>query len=519
MMVISETTTGTTIGSSKVWKMMGGLQFRIAMSYVWVTVASLLLLELLVYGVLAANVTVLSDYSQLLFLAQRPAQQYAQAIAQQTPGTILPAHAASVVSHPEKLFILSDQPAPQNATIVPVVTTRLDERKPVSFVLLIAPDGSVLDSSYLPRYPIGQQSSQLLPARASSIHDALAGKMERAIETAATGHIAYVAQPIWKGNHLLGAIYLQIPLALSGMPDIIRISLLFLASAGILILLVVPLGTIFGIVTTRALVLRLRRLIAVTGQFAAGNYAQRLPITRKDEVGQLEGQMNSMAEQLAESIAQRELLSEQNARLAERARISRELHDAVSQDLFSIRTAARGLQTALVNNPVASVLQPYVGILQEAADSMVREMRALLLELRPLQLENLGLRAALEELAAIYRNRLGITIATSISLVQLEQRTEHVLFRCVQEALTNAARHAEATVVSLGLEVKSRMVTCTITDNGNGFSSAESGGQRGLGLMLMQERVRELGGTFVLHSAPGEGTRVCICLPLDKSDD
>ena len=286
------------------------------------------------------------------------------------------------------------------------------------------------------------------------------------------------------------------------------------------ILLLAPLiGGGFGIMTTRGLVRRVRRLVTATTQFANGQYAQHVSVTRNDEIGQLEHQFNRMAEQLAESIAQREMLAEQNARLAERARISRELHDAISQDLFSLRMATGGLQTALAPCAQALELQPYVETLQETTTRMIREMRALLLELRPGQLEQLGLAAALEELATAYRTRLRITVTTSISPVQLDAKTEHTLLRIAQEAFTNAVRHADAATLTLSLQPLPHAVELFIEDDGHGFEIADLEAQHGLGLRLMKERTQELQGTFSLSSAPGGGTRISICLPQEKLDD
>ncbi len=284
--------------------------------------------------------------------------------------------------------------------------------------------------------------------------------------------------------------------------------------------LVTPLiGGFFGTMTTRGMVDRVRNLVTATTQFANGQYAQRVSVTRNDEIGQLEYQFNRMAEQLAESIAQREVLAEQNARLAERARISRELHDAISQDLFSLRMATGGLQTALAPCAQSLELQPYVETLQEATTRMIREMRALLLELRPGQLEQLGLAAALEELAMAYRTRLSITVTTSFTPVQLDAKAEHALLRIAQEAFTNAVRHADATTMTLCLQPLPHAVEFIITDDGKGFEVAELEAQHGLGLRLMKERAQELHGTFSLSTAPGEGTRIHICLPQENLDD
>ena len=256
--------------------------------------------------------------------------------------------------------------------------------------------------------------------------------------------------------------------------------------------------------------------MTATTLFADGNYEQRVSVTRKDEIGQLEQQFNRMAEQLLESIAQRQKLAEQNARLSERSRISRELHDAISQDLFSLSMLAGGLQTAL---PHDSPLQTQVTTLGATTTNTIREMRALLLELRPLQLEDLGLAEGLKELATSYTTRLGITVNTEITSVQLNVKAEHALLRISQEALANAVRHANATTITLSLVPLEKHVTLTISDNGSGFNPDESKIQHGLGLRLMQERVQELNGTFTLQSAPGQGTCICVCLPEEHLCD
>lgn len=278
------------------------------------------------------------------------------------------------------------------------------------------------------------------------------------------------------------------------------------------ILLVAPvIGGLFGTMTTRGMVGRVRKLVTATTQFAHGKYAQRVRVTRNDEIGQLEAQFNRMAEQLEESIAQREMLADQNARLAERARISRELHDAISQDLFSLRMLADGLHMAL---PEDSDLQPQIVTLEQTATNMIREMRALLLEMRPTQLAHLGLAAALEDLAASYRTRLGITVTTTIALVLLEDRVERTLLRIAQETLSNAVRHGDAKVITLSLAPQEDTIVFSIVDNGKGFSLEEGLTQHGLGLRLMQERVHELHGGFELKTTPGQGTCIQVCLPI-----
>ncbi len=281
-----------------------------------------------------------------------------------------------------------------------------------------------------------------------------------------------------------------------------------------------PVGGLFGLITTRSLVRRLHHLVLATTRFSDGDYAQRVQVSRVDEVGQLEHQFNRMAEQLVASIAQRQALAEQNARMQERARISRDLHDAVSQNLFTLRTLIDGLQAAIRAGAEAAALQPHIALLEQTTDTMTREMRALLLEMRPPQLEGLGLVEALQALAEAYTSRLGIAVTTSISpMAALSASTEQTLLRIAQEALSNAARHANATLMSLSLAPREQKVCLTVTDNGRGMNLEESGKAHGLGLRLMQERVQELRGSFMLDTAPGQGTRLEICVPQEEEHD
>jgi signal transduction histidine kinase len=273
---------------------------------------------------------------------------------------------------------------------------------------------------------------------------------------------------------------------------------------------------LFGFFTTRSLVRRIRGLAAATATFAAGHYEQRVAIARRDEIGQLESHFNEMAAQLAESIHARQELAGQNARLAERARIARELHDAISQNLFSLRMVVGGMQRAL---PPESPLTPQIATLQNMAATMIREMRALLLELRPTQLEHLGLAEALQDIATAYRTRLGITVTTSIQSVTLPTPGEQAILRITQEAFANAARHADATNITLELAAQEQTVTLTINDNGRGFQPASNKNQHGLGLRSMHERVAELGGTLLLESTHGKGTHIQVTLPYRPEPD
>jgi signal transduction histidine kinase len=203
----------------------------------------------------------------------------------------------------------------------------------------------------------------------------------------------------------------------------------------------------------------------------------------------------------------------QLAGATERARIARELHDAISQDLFSLRLLAGGLRKAL---PAGSPLRPQVEAMEQTATQTMHEMQALLLELRPVALEDAGLVAALEELCRAYRERLGVTVDTQLEAVVLAPPVEHAVLRVVQEALANAVKHARPTRIRLRLHHQDGQVAVTVSDDGGGFDPSLAEQRHGLGLGLMRERVAELGGSFQLDSTPRNGTTVQVLLPRGR---
>jgi signal transduction histidine kinase len=310
---------------------------------------------------------------------------------------------------------------------------------------------------------------------------------------------------------LLGVVYVQVPAAakLASEPSLWS-ALAPQLGVGLLVLVAaVPVGLAFGLLSTRGLVGRLRRLAATTVVVAQGDYHQRVPVSGGDEVAQLEANLNRMAQRLDAAMA----TERQLAGATERARIARELHDAISQDLFSLRLLAGGLRKAL---PADSPLHPQVETMEHTATTTMHEMRALLLELRPVALEDAGLVAALEELCHAYRERLGVTVDADLEPVELTPAAEHAVLRVVQEALANAVKHAQPTRIRLRLHHQDGQVAVTVSDDGGGFEVARADQRHGLGVSLMRERVTELGGELQLDSRPGQGTSVRVLLPRGR---
>ncbi|MBV9257373.1 MAG: sensor histidine kinase [Ktedonobacteraceae bacterium] len=488
-------------------------------SYVWITIACVLLVEILVIIVVSfISVSLHPDVNTLIPMVEHTAQINANNLTRQLTTKKL----AALKLGDSNVGPFNGITSRDNSINISYVTQRYSDTQQIAFALLITPDDRIAISSYPARYAIKKPVSQLLPYATDAINIAMSGVSGRGkLYTISPGaSVVGAAVPIWSKHHIVGVLYVEAPytnLDWTIAPSALEYILLLLCFSGIAALLFsAPIGGIFGLITTRGLVHRLRNLVSAATLFADGNYEQRVPVTRKDEVGQLEQQFNRMAEQLVESITQRQELAEQNARLSERSRISRELHDAISQDLFSLSMLAGGLQTAL---PHDSSLQAQIATLSTTTTNMIREMRALLLELRPPQIGDLGLIEGLKELANSYSTRLGVTVNTEIEAVQLSMKAEHALLRISQEALTNAVRHANATTITLSLLSLENHIILTIRDDGSGFNPDENKVQHGLGLRLMQERIQELNGTFTLQSVPTQGTRIYICLPQEHACD
>ena len=138
---------------------------------------------------------------------------------------------------------------------------------------------------------------------------------------------------------------------------------------------------LFGILSMRGIIGRLRRIAAATTSFATGQYNQRLPATAADEIGQLEAHFNQMAEQLAEHLAREKILVEQNARLEERARLSRDLHDSVKQQVFALAVQIELTRSLLEQDRAAA--RVHLDDADELSYQVQQELTTLIHALRP----------------------------------------------------------------------------------------------------------------------------------------
>jgi signal transduction histidine kinase len=203
--------------------------------------------------------------------------------------------------------------------------------------------------------------------------------------------------------------------------------------------------------------------------------------------------------------------AQEKAVLDERQRLSRELHDSVSQALYGIAMGARTARELLdCESPKAAEAIDYV---RQLADVGLAEMRAVLFQLRPDSLETEGLVAALAKHVDALRARYGIAAEAMLGAEpETTPEAKHALYRIAQESLHNVAKHSGARHVRLHLLTDPGTVTLVVTDDGVGFDSSGSFPGR-LGLRSMRERVLEVGGTLKVDSRPGRGSRIRATVP------
>jgi signal transduction histidine kinase len=199
----------------------------------------------------------------------------------------------------------------------------------------------------------------------------------------------------------------------------------------------------------------------------------------------------------------------------ERQRLARELHDSVSQALYGISLGVHTARMQLDRNP--KELAESLDYVLELAEAALIEMRALIFELRPESLETEGLVTALTKQAAALQARQGMIVELDLGEEpELPLKVKQDLYRIAQEALHNTVKHARASKVVLRLDNSNNVVILEVRDDGRGFDATTSFPGH-LGLHSMRERVTNLGGTFEIESAEGQGTTICIRIPEQRA--
>jgi PAS domain S-box-containing protein len=196
----------------------------------------------------------------------------------------------------------------------------------------------------------------------------------------------------------------------------------------------------------------------------------------------------------------------------ERTHLAQDLHDSVTQALFSMTLTTRAAEMLLQRDPAATAEK--LGELRELAQDALAEMRTLIFELRPGSLAEEGLVSALRKHVAAVQGRTGLPVVFEADeILSVGPELEEALYRICQEALHNVVKHAAARQVQIELRRDGGCVSVVVTDDGTGFdpTTASRGGH--LGLAGIRARVERFGGRLTIESAPGSGTRLEISVP------
>jgi NarL family two-component system sensor histidine kinase LiaS len=470
------------------------LRWKLTLSYTLTSLATFLLIEMLVIGGgLALLVTrvpdiVLNNLSQQAtqgapYLAQaaskrRPLLNWLQSIAdadlQQEPFRLAPTMLAVIDMRGQVVAALGSQAPPPGALL----------------------------------------SLRLPPQSQANVRSVLGDTQGTTERVTQEGSETLIAIAPMRGNEesLQGALVMSVPRP--GFQRLLPGVFVLILDTGLLVTVLTGLiGTLFGYLIARGLTQRLKRLTAAADQWSCGDFSVLAVDSSQDELGQMMRQFNHMAGQLQHLIETRQQL----ATLEERNRLARDLHDSVKQQVFAISMQLASTRILLKRDPAAA--QERLLKAEKLVQQAQRELTSLIRELRPVALEGQGLVAALRELLPQWAQQTEIVANLRVEGSQtLPQVVEETLFRIVQEALSNIARHSQANLVQVTLSMSSETVTLTIQDNGQGFDPAHPA-HRGVGLHSMQERIKALGGDLHLESSPGLGTLIiahCLRLGVEK---
>lgn len=244
-------------------------------------------------------------------------------------------------------------------------------------------------------------------------------------------------------------------------------------------------------------------LVVALAAFAAGAIESTELVASERSRAAAEEQARSRRELLGHIMAAQE---------AERARVSRDLHDDVGQALTSVLLGLRLMEDSLA--PADTTARGRVADLRELVVDGLRRTRQLAFDLRPTVLDDIGLVAALQRLQEDLNARTGLTVELDTAALQAEERlapaVETALYRVIQEALTNVVRHARASVASVTLSARDGHVRVFVEDDGVGFDPEERPARSHLGIQGMFERAELVEGSLSISSAPGKGTVVVL---------
>lgn len=330
-------------------------------------------------------------------------------------------------------------------------------------------------------------------------------------------------------THLLTAVYTTIIVFFLFQifyffnPDVNRIWVSVLISIAVFLLSAI-LGLYFSYKKSQRLIDRLNEIHVGVTKLSRGSYEHRIADSETDEIGAISHDINELSEKVQKQVQSLQKLANEKASLAEKAhtaatieerqRLARDLHDAVSQQLFALNMMSSAALKLFESKPEAAKSQ--LEQVVELANKAQGEMRALLLHLRPVELSGESLSEGISGLVVELKQKSGVEIESEIKAIpKLSRAIEDHLFRLVQESLANALRHSRASKLTTKLHRSDGYLFFHLRDNGVGFDLSQQK-KASYGLKTMQERCEEIGGTFSIKSAKNQGTTIDVRVPIQK---
>ncbi|MDX1992532.1 MAG: sensor histidine kinase [bacterium] len=308
---------------------------------------------------------------------------------------------------------------------------------------------------------------------------------------------------------------------LPALPEILA------ALSGIALLVAVvsiPIGVVLVGAFARPFLRRINHVAEASQRFADGDLAARVRDAHHDEVSTLARQFDTMADVLQQNIyTLRDLLrsntelteqAEQAAIQSERLRLARDLHDELAQQLFSLSTSSAAIPDLIAQD--ATTAESQARHVAALAEQTLVSLRSLLVDLRPGGLLDMGLAQGLKTLCEAWERECQIAVERSIiiSRERFAAALQTAVFQIVRESLTNVAKHARATQVTVTLVEGQQQLVLSISDNGKGLLPGDLNKNGHFGLVNMRERAEALGGELYRESESGRGTTIRVVLPL-----
>jgi signal transduction histidine kinase len=389
----------------------------------------------------------------------------------------------------------------------------LDGRSKLQFLVLVRPKiriavvgtgGAVLvglpEASWRTKAPI---LTQITPTDAVCMREAMNGKtVSMRVTDRIEGPHNLVAAPVFgKNGRLVGAVYVRMETSygtakyLSDILPIMLLTALIMATAGALV------GALFGAIASRGLALRIDAISKAAKSWGGGNFSAAVVDGGADEVGALAADLNRMAAQLQQHIR----VTQRLAALEERNRLAGDLHDTVKQETFALALRIGAATTYLDSAP--ALAKAHLLEAEGLTLKVQQDLTAILQELHPPSGENVSLKTSIEKCVVEWANRTQVALdlhIDDISSAPIAIRQAFV--KITLGALSNIARHSDATSVLVELAITGKTLSLRITDDGRGFTPSSP---PGLGLRLMRERAEALpDGELNITSSSGGGATV-----------